>query len=299
MKKLAAILIVCFSWHPVHGQELNCQVTINTEQIQGSVNKQIFDQLKKTVIEFMNGTKWTSEIYAQHEKIESSILIIVKSQTGQDEYSGSIQVSSRRPVYKSGYNTQILNIEDEDFVFKFQQFSQLEFNLNTFQNNLTSVLQFYAYVIVATDNDSFAPLGGTTYWQRAQTVAQNAQSAAEPGWRSSQTGQKNRFWLVDNALQPVYKGIRDCMYEYCRNGLDKMYDNVEESRANIMKALELLKPVYQARPASYPMQVFFNAKRDEIINIFKGATAEEKNKVMETLMLVDPSGTTRYQKIQG
>lgn len=281
-------------------QELNCQVDINYSQIQGSTNKQIFDQLKRQITEYMNNTKWTSDVFTQQEKIECSILIIVKTDDGGGQYSGTIQITSRRPVFKSSYYTQVLNIEDEYFQFTYQQFSQLDntANINTFQNNLTSVLQYYAYVILATDYDSFSSLGGTAYWQKAQLVVQNAQTAAETGWKQSQN-QRNRWWLVENTLQPLYKGIRDCMYEYCMKGLDKMSDGPDDARASILKSLELLIPVAKARAGSYNMQVFFNAKRDEIINIFKGGTPEEKTKVMEILATVDPSGTTKYQKITG
>jgi hypothetical protein len=248
----------------------------------------------------MNNTKWTNDVFSQQEKIECSILIIINQVLGTDEYSGSIQVTSRRPIYKASIYTQLLNVEDEQFQFKFQQFSQLEFNMNTFQNNLTSILQYYAYVVIAADYDSFAPLGGTQYWQKAQLVVQNAQNASEPGWRQSGSkGDRNRYWLVENTLQPVFKGIRDCHYAYARNGLDKMSENVEEGRAGILAALNLLLPVYRARPASFNMQVFFNAKREEIINIFKGATPEEKDKALELLSTIDPAGTTRYSKITG
>lgn len=301
MKKLT-FLIACLLLlqNEISAQELNCQVKINYSQIQGSTNKQIFDQLEKSIFDFMNNTnKWTNNVYNVQERIECNIFITINQQVGTDEYSGSIQVTSVRPVYKSSYKTTILNVQDDNFQFKFQQFTQIEFNLNKFDNNLTSVLAFYAYVILATDADSFAPLGGTEYWQKAQIIVQNAQSASEAGWQSNQQGQKNRYWLVENTLQPVFKGIRDCSYNYCRTGLDIMWEKVEEGRANILKSLDLLKPVYAARPASYTMQLFFNAKADEIINIFKGATPEEKNKVLETLMTVDPANTNRYSKIQG
>lgn len=286
---------------PSFAQELNCQIEIDFTQIQGSNYKQIFDQMKNSVFQFMNNTKWTNDVFTQAEKIECSILIIVKEVTGTDQYSGTIQVQSRRPVFKSSYYTPVLNLEDENFQFGFQQFTQLEFNINTFQNNLTSVLQYYAYVILANDYDSFSPLGGTQYWQKAQLIVQNAQTAPENGWKNtgSITNQKNRYWLVENTIQPVFKGIRDCMYDYCRNGLDRMHESPEEARAAVLKALELLIPVNTNRPASYNMQVFFYAKRNEIITIFKGATPEEKTKVMELLMILDPAGTTQYQKITG
>ncbi len=301
MHKLALVLfLICSSLFSIRAQELNCQIDINISQVQGTSLKQISEQMKKSFFEFMNNTKWTNDNFSQQEKIECSILIILKeASSNQEDFSGSIQVTSRRPVYKSGYYSQVLNIEDEDFQFKYQQFTQLEYNINTFQNNLTSVLQYYAFVILATDYDSFSPLGGTPYWQKAQQIVNNAQNTNETGWKSSQDGQRNRFWLVEGALQPVYKGIRECMYEYSRNGLDKMNDNVDEGRANLLKSLELLKKVAEARSASFAMQVFFNAKRDELINIFKGATPEEKTAVLAILAQVDPAGTTKYAKIQG
>lgn len=297
--KVLLLLFSLFVTNLAYTQELNCQVNIDYSQVQGSTNKQIFDQLKRSILEFMNNTKWTTDIFSQQEKIECSILIIVKESTGTDEYSGSIQVTSSRPVFKSSYATRILNVEDEYFQFKFQQFSQLEYNMNSFQNNLTSVLQYYAYVILASDYDTYALSGGTAYWQKAQLIVQNAQGAAESGWKQSQQGQKNRYWLVENTLQPLFKGIRECMYSYNMTGLDHMTEGADDARATVFKSLELLVPVAKARPASYNMQLFFNAKRDEIINIFKGAPPEEKTKILDLMAILDPAGTTRYQKISG
>lgn len=299
MKKSTVIfLLVVFLSFNSRAQELNCQIIINTSQIQGSANKQIFDQLQKAIFEFVNNRKWTNDVFSIQEKINCTFQIIIKQSLGSDEYSASIQVQSNRPVYKSAYPTPIFNFEDENFQFKFQQFSQLEFNENTFQNNLTSVLAYYAYAVIASDYDSFSPLGGTIYWQKAQQIVNNAQTAAELGWVSSQS-QRNRYWLVENNLSSVFKGIRDCMYEYNRNGLDLMNEKPEEGRTAILKSLDLLMPVYKSRPASFNMQLFFNAKSDELINIFKGATPEEKAKVFEILMTVDPARTTKYTKIQG
>jgi len=281
-----------------HAQELNCQVIINTSQIQGSANKQIFDQLQKSIFDFVNNRKWSNDIFGSQEKINCTFQIIINKSLGSDEYSASIQVESARPIYKSAYSSTIFNFQDDDFQFKFQQFSQLEFNENTFQNNLTSVLAYYAYVVLANDYDSFSPLGGTQYWQKAQQIVNNAQSANESGWVSSQS-QRNRYWLVENTLQPVFKGLRDCMYEYNKNGLDIMFEKTDEGRATILKSLDLLMPVYKSRPASFSMQLFFNAKADELVNIFKGASPEEKTKIMELLSTLDPSRTNKYSKIQG
>ena len=302
MNKLLTICVAFLAaTSGVSAQELNCQVTINTSQIQGTANKQIFDQLQRAIYEFMNNTKWTADNFAPQEKIDCSVFISIKETSGSDQFSGTIQVTSVRPVFRSSYPSQVLNIEDDRFQFRFQQFSQLEFNINTFQNNLTSVLAFYAYVILATDYDSFGPEAGTPYWQRAQQIVNNAQNTPEAGWKSNENNnsQKNRYWLVENTLQPLFKGVRNCMYEYSRLGLDIMHENPDAGRAAVLKALRLLQPVAENRPASFVMQNFFNAKRDEVINIFRQGTPEEKTQVLDLLMIVDPAGTTKYTKIQG
>lgn len=295
-KRIFIALLFVLAVSRISAQELNCQVSIVSQQVQGTVEKQVFEQMQKIVFEFMNNTKWTKDLYTQQERIDCSILINVTQKLSTDEYLGTIQIQSRRPVYKSSYYSPLFNYIDENFQFRFQQFTQLEFNLNTFQNNLTSVLAFYAYVVIAMDYDSYSPLGGTQYWQMAQTIVNNAQTTSEKGWKSSE-GTKNRYWLIENQLQPVFQGIRDCNYKYHREGLDIMSDKVDQGRANILSSLDLLVPVYNNRPASFNMQIFFNAKGDELVNVFSKGLPEEKSKAVEKLMLVDPANTTKYLKI--
>lgn len=299
MKKLLITLLLALVFKVTRSQELNCQVSINSSQIQGTDLKQITDQMQKVIYEFMNNTRWTKDAFTQQEKIDCSIFITLEQRPSTDVFLGTIQVQSRRPTYKSSHFSTVFNWDDKDFQFQFQQFQQLDFNLNNFQSNLTSVLAFYAHIILAIDYDTFSPLGGTEYWQKAQLIVQNAQSAPEPGWRSNEKTVRNRYWLVENAMQPVFQGIRDCMYDYHRLGLDIMHEKPDDGRANIVKAIDKLKPVYQSRPASFNMQLFFNAKADELINIFKGGFPEEKSAIVETLMLLDPSNTTKYMKITG
>lgn len=290
------LIFVCFI---TRAQELNCQVTVNANQIQGTDIKQITEQMQKVIFDFMNNTRWTKDNFTQQEKIDCSIFITLDSRPSTDVFTGAIQVQSRRPTFKSSHYSTVFNWDDKDFQIQFQQFTQLDFNINNFQSNLTSILAFYAHVILAVDYDTFSPLGGTEYWQKAQLIVQNAQNASEPGWRSNEKTTRNRYWLIENTLQPVFQGIRDCMYAYHRTGLDIMHEKVDEGRANIIKAINLLKPVYQARPASFNMQLFFNAKNDELINIFKGGFPDEKSAIVETLTTLDPSNTTKYMRITG
>lgn len=298
MRHYSIFFLFLISSYVAQAQELNCQVSIVSQQVQGTTEKQIFDQLQKSIYEFMNNTKWTKDLYTTAERIDCSIMINVTSKIADGEYAGTIQVQSRRPIYKSSYSAPLFNYIDDKFSFKFLQFQQLEFNLNSFQNNLTSVLAYYAYIIIANDYDSYSNLGGTEYYQKAQMIVSNAQSAAEQGWKSSE-GNKNRYWITDNALQPVYQGVRECIYKYHRLGLDIMNDKADAGRKEILDDLGLILGVYKNRPASFIVELFFNAKRDEVINVFTKGSPEEKSKAVETLTTIDPANSNKYFKIQG
>lgn len=298
MHKIIILFFFLIGYQFTFSQELNCQVSVVSPQIQGTTEKQIFEQLQKAIFEFMNNTKWTKDNFTTAERIDCSVLINVTQKLDVDVYKGTIQIQSRRPIYKSSYFSPLVSYIDENFTFKFQQFQQLEFNLNTFTDNITSVLAFYAYVILANDYDSFSNLGGTDYFQKAQLIVSNAQGASEMGWKSFE-GNKNRYWIVENALQPVFQPIREYMYKYHRAGLDIMYEKAEQGRTEILKSIDLLLNVYRNRPASFPMELFFDAKSDEIVNIFSKGTPEEKSKLIEILTTVDPANSNKYFKIQG
>jgi hypothetical protein len=298
MHKFLFIFLFSIANQIVFSQELNCQVSVVSPQIQGTTNKQIFDQLQKSIFEFMNNTKWTKDNYTAAERIDCSILINVTQQLSADDYKATIQIQSRRPIFKSSYFSPTVNYIDENFIFKYQQFQQLEFNLNTFSNNITSTLAFYAYVVIANDYDTYSNLGGTEYFQKAQLIVSNAQSASEAGWKSFESN-KNRYWIVENALQPVFQPIRECMYKYHRLGLDIMNEKPDEGRKEILKSFDLLLGVYKNRPASFIMELFFNAKVDEVVNIFSKGQPDEKTKAVEVLTTVDPANSTKYFKIQG
>ena len=298
MLKHLFILFSLFVSKSFWAQELNCQVSVVAPQIQGTTEKQIFDQMQKSIFEFMNNTRWTKDNFTTPERIDCSILINVTSKLSADDYKATIQIQSRRPVFKSSYYSPVVNYIDEHFFFKYQQFQQLEFNINTFSNNLTSVLAFYAYLIIGSDYDTFSNLGGTEYFQKAQLIVSNAQSASESGWKSFESN-KNRYWIAENALQPVYQPIRECSYKFHRLGLDIMNEKPDDGRKEILSSMDLLLKVYKDRPASFPMELFFNAKVDEVVNIFTKGFPDEKAKSVETLTKVDPANSTKYFKIQG
>ncbi|HEY1039334.1 MAG TPA: DUF4835 family protein [Bacteroidia bacterium] len=298
MKKIIAGLFLLGLFVKAGAQELNCQVTVSSQQVQGTDNTRIFDNLQKQAFEFVNNTKWTKDVFATNERIECTMFINVTEKINTSQYKATIQVQSRRPIFKTSYNSPLLNYNDQQFEFTYIEGQPFDFNVNTYTTNLTSIFAYYAYVILALDYDSYSPMGGTEHWQKAQQIVNNAAAGSDsgPGWKSFD-GNKNRFWFVDNILNPMFNPIRNCYYNYHRKGLDVMYEKTDGGRAEILKSLESLKELHKLRPASYNMQLLFNAKADEVINIFKEANANEKGTVIETLNLIDPSNANKYSKI--
>ncbi len=279
----------------VHAQELNCAVQVLAPQIQNSADKKIFQTLQQSIFEFVNNRKWTNDVVKQDERIECSIIITVTERSLND-FKGSIQVQARRPIYKSAYNSLLLNVLDKNLSFTYVEYQPLEFSETTNLSNLTSILSYYVYVILGTDYDSYALEGGSDYFQKAQTIVANAQSGNDRGWKSSEDDQ-NRYWIVENILNSTFKPLRDCMYQYHRLGFDIMVDELEAGRAIVLKSLLQLNKVHDRRPGTYSMQLFFLAKADEIVNLFTLAEPAEKTKLLELLNDIDPANTVKYNKI--
>ena len=208
-------------------QELRCNVQILSNQIQGT-NKQIYKTLQQDIYEFMNNRIWTNQKFENNERIECKILINLDKHTG-DEFSGSMTVSSRRPVYNSSYNTTMFQYKDNDIQFRYLENQPLEFDINSFKSNLTSILAYYAYIIIGLDFDSFSPMGGTPYYNKAQQIVSNAQNARGKGWKAFES-RRNRYWLVENILNNEYGPVREFLYQYHRKGLDQMHDDQAQAR---------------------------------------------------------------------
>lgn len=295
MRKLFIYFIFLFAiLSNAKSQELNCVVSVATPQIQSS-DKKIYETMQAAIYEFMNSKKWTSYTYAIEERIECTILITI-SERSADVFKSTIQVQSRRPIFKSSYNSVMLNLIDKDFQFNYIEYQPLDFSENSFTSNLTSVLAYYAYIIIGLDFDSYSLNGGTPFFEKAQTVVSNAQNAQESGWRSFESS-KNRYWLTENLLNNNYAGIRECLYNYHRKGLDLMTENTASARTSITSGLEKIQLVHKDKPGSYLMQVFFNSKADEIVNIYSNGSAVEKPKVAAICKEIDPTNSAKYNQI--
>lgn len=296
MKRIAAILIVMLFALSSYTQELDCRVQINYSKLQGTSNRQIFQSLQTAVYEFMNNRIWTNHVFTQDERIECNIYMTIDERISADEFKGSIQVQSSRPVYNTSYRSQIFKHMDNDFHFQYVEFEPLEFNINSHRSNLTAILAFYAYIMIGMDYDSFGMMAGTPFFKKAEQIVTNAQNAQEGGWKAFES-LKNRYWLAENLLNDTYEPLRECMYLYHRQGMDVMSDKPANGRSQIEEALQNLKKVHNKKPGSFLMQIFVDAKGEEIVNVFSEGFPDEKSRVVEVMKRVDPANSSQYDAI--
>lgn len=276
-------------------QELNCRLQINSQKISGT-NRQMFTTMRTTLHEFMNNTRWTNDVFSQEERIECNITINLTEKTG-DYYKGSISVKSSRPIYKTSYNSPLLNINDTDFKFEYIENQSLEFNEHVHSSNLISVLAYYAYLVIGFDYDTFSPMGGTEHFSKAQKIVNNAQSDQKAtGWKSFE-GTFNRYWLIENLLHNDFKAHRNAQYAYHLSGLDIMGDRTEMGRDEITAALFDVKSSANKRYGAYLSKIFFDAKADEITNIYSDGFISNKNEIVDMLKQIDPAHSNKWDKI--
>ena len=278
----------------VHAQELNCTVQINSDQVQGT-NKAVFNTLQKSITEFVNNRKWTEMTYANSERIECTMNIIVKK-VDVDVFTSEIQIQSRRTIYNTTYYSPLFNFKDNSFTFNYKEFDQLEMNENTITSNLTAVIAYYAYIIIGYDMDSFTRLGGTQAFQAAESIVNAAQGADLAGWKAFEST-RNRYALVNNLMDEAFKKYRNFFYEYHRLGLDEMTTNATNARAKIAAGLPLLREANRARPSAIVISSFLDAKNDELINIFSKASSKEKTDFVQILSDVNPTQSARYESV--
>lgn len=291
------ILFILFLFVGFFGfsQELNCNVVVNAQQT-GDENLPIFKTLQKQLTEFVNNTKWTNKTFLPQERINCSMVININDYSGE-VFQGTIQVQSSRPVYGSSYSTPLYNFNDKDFTFRYLEFQNLNFSPTQFESNLISVLAFHVYMILALDADSFAKNGGDAYYKQAQIIANYSQQQNYKGWKV-EDGLQSRFALIDNVLSPTFKEFRDVMYAYHRNGLDVMGDNPKQGKENIASALKEFEAMNSRRPNSFLLRTFFDAKADEIEQIFSDGPSVNIASVKETLQKVAPTYASKWRNIK-
>lgn len=276
-------------------QELNARITVNGDKI-ANANKSVFTTLQNALTEFINNRKWTDATFTVNERIDCSMTIIV-NEMEESSFKGEIQVQARRPVYNSSYTTTLLNFRDQQFDFEYMEGEPLEYQENMLTGNLTATVVFYIYIILGLDFDSFSPLGGTAYIQQAQQIVSLAQSQSWSGWKAFDSN-RNRHAVATALQDNASEAFRNLWYTYHRKGLDEMAANPDRGRTTIIEALPALQEVKKARPTSVLLQMFSDAKLDEIVLIYSKATTQEKQSGYKLLQEIYPTETTRLEALQ-
>ena len=295
MRKILSLLIFTLLAASAAAQELNCRVEVNSDKITGT-NKSVFTTLQEAITSYMNDTKFTAAQYSPIEKIDCTLFFTIKEYDG-DKMTGDIQVQATRPAYNASYPTNLINFRDSKVEFTYSEGEPLTFNETNMESQLTAILNFYAYLIIAIDTDSFAPRGGEAAWDRVKTIVQQAQSSGETGWRAFDDN-KNRAAVLGAYTDPSTQQLRDMVYKYHREGIDQMSVSPDKGRAAITESLETLKNIYNVAPMSVGLSMFRDSKLDELVNVYTKGSQEERDRVVEILSSLYPTDQDRIQKIK-
>ncbi|GGH18984.1 type IX secretion system protein PorD [Mucilaginibacter phyllosphaerae] len=298
MKRFITFIVLFFACYAVaKAQDLNARVKVVAPKLQ-LTNKRALQTLETAMKDFLNGRKWSADDIAPQERIDCNFVLNVTAWDGSSNFSGELQVQSSRPVYNATYTTTLLNINDKDFDFTYTEGQTIDYSDQLFQNNLSAVMAFYAYIIVGMDYDSFSKYGGTQYFLNAQNISINAQTTSFKGWKAFDNN-VNRYWLVENLNNKLYNNLREFIYNYHRNGLDIMADNPAKARKYISSILPVLSQVDRKRLGSYFPLAFFTAKNAELVSIFSNASPQDRIQAMNILSLADPANGGKYQTLKG
>lgn len=293
---LTLLLFVATFGFRAGAQELNCQVTINVDQVQDLVDEEMFKTLQQSVTEYMNDRKWSNAQISVAERINCAIYITIKS-VEDSRYTGDIQIQASRPVYNTSYTTTTFNFKDSEFSFTYQEYEPLVYNDNMFENNLTCVLNFYAYLILGIDFDTFSLRGGDMFFSKAETFAIMGQSSQEAGWQTFGSS-RNRSAIIAAFTEERMAPYREMMYKYHRLGLDQMFMTPDKGRKVITQALQTLDEVYSANSMSVLLPIFSDSKLDELVNLYSEAPQSEREEVYKLLYGIYPTEGQRLQQLR-
>jgi hypothetical protein len=301
MRKINLLIILAFAFKTSTAQELKANVTVVSNQVGNNVNQNVFRTLQTALNTFINTRKWTSDNFAPNERIECNFLLNLQSTGDLNVYNASLTVQAARPVFNTTYLSPIINFKDDNIIFKYVEFQQLEFNENRVSgsdalvSNLTAVIAYYAYMVLAFDYASFSPRGGDPYFIKAQNIVNNAPDGRGiAGWKAFD-GQRNRYWLVENMMNSRYTIMHDIYYNYYRLGMDKLYEDENSARAEVMNVLNLLNNFINDNPNKMISQFFFQGKATELIKIFAKAPPQDKIRASEILQRLDITNATKYK----
>ncbi len=301
MKYIYLIVLVFFTYSLL-GQELNSNVVVNLGPNVQTTERGIFRDMETSFTQFLNTRKWTNDNFSVEERIDCNVIISIEAMNGVSSFEATVQIQSARPVYGSNYNSILLNMAqnyaDNDWSFNYVPSQPLEFNENNLQNNITSMLAYYAYIIIGVDYDSFSNLGGTSFFESARKIALSAdQQFGGSGWEQFVTPPRNRYWLAENFNNPQLQPVREALYDYHRQGMDNFDKDPDQSRRTILNALKKIQDAAKSNPNSYLVTLFLYGKSDEIVNIFSKGDLGIRREVFDILVQLQPTKSSEFESI--
>jgi len=301
MNKIFLFFLLIFFTSLIHAQELRARVSVLSNRVANNVDKKAFQTLETALNNFVNNTKWTTDNFSTNEKIDCSFLLNLESAGDPNVYKATLTIQSGRPVFNSSYVSPMINYQDNDVVFKYVEFQQLEFNdtrvsgTDPLVSNLTAVFAYWIDMILGFDYDSFSMRGGNVYFQKAQNIVNNAPEGRNiSGWKAFD-GTRNRYWLAENLLNAKYSLFHEAIYDYYRLGMDKLYDQEAVGRTAILNVLSLLNTFNTENTATMILPFFFQAKTQELIQVFSKASPQDKAKALDFLKRLDPTSSNKYE----
>lgn len=294
IKKIVWILLL-MGLGKVQAQELNARVTVLAPQV-SNMNKPTLEALQRTIRDFLNNNKFSSESYKPQERIDCSFVITINSWDGGSGYIAEAQIQSSRPVFNSSYNSTLLNMSDKNFDFSYNDGSTIDFSDQNYISNISALLSYYAYTIIGLDKDSFAKMGGNNYFKKAQNIINLAQASGNTGWKAAD-GLRNRFWFNENVLNPVFSELRAFIYAYHLNGLDQLTDN-DKGLTQIVSALPALQQMDKQKLGSIFPNVYFASKAEEVTNVLSKLNTQERMKAYNMLAEIDPANIGKYEGLK-
>ncbi len=294
-KSLYILTFLTLFGFSVKSQELNCNVVVNADRVE-TTDRRIFLDMQSAFSQFLNNRKWTDDNYDVAERINCNLVITIEEMPVVGSFKATVQIQSSRPVYGTSYESLMLNFADRDWQFDYIESQPLDFNENSFSSNIASMLAYYAYIILGIDYDSFEALGGTSFFERANNQVILAQESNMPGWKQFDS-QRNRYWLAENFLSPIFHPVRESIYLYHIQGLDQFLENPDASRGIILEVLKKMQVANRSRPNSIFTIAFLDAKSNEIINIFSEGDMNIRRQAYEILRALDPTLTSKIGKI--
>ncbi len=296
MYKVYLVILMIFFAGVSNAQELYASVQVSPPPQDNTSDRTLYNTLQTSLYELMNNKKWTNHAFKVEERIECSFMITIR-QKMSDVFEAQIMIQSSRPVFNSSYKSPVFSYLDKELRFEYIQDQSLDWVENSHLSNLTSVLAYYAYIVIALDFESFQKGAGAPYLDKAQAIVNNAQNDPRAvGWKAFESD-KNRYWLLENLTNSRYSMLKDAMYSYHRLGLDAMYDNQETGRQAVVEALVMLQRVYNERPNLFVLGVIMSAKADELVKMFSEASSMQKSRVVQILNNIDPANTSKYNRI--